>query len=194
MFMIYAIAIGIVGGLLLGGRIDRLAEVRFHWAWLALAGLLIQVALFSAPVADAVGDAGAPIYVVSTLAVFVVVLRNRSIPGLPIVALGAASNLVAIVANGGWMPAAPGALESIGQHIGPDYSNSRELAAPLLGPLTDVFAMPSWLPFANVFSVGDLLIGAGVAVTIAIAMRSRNPAPDVFGAGSEALPGRTSPE
>jgi len=193
-FMTYAIAIGIVGGLLLGGRIDRLAEVHFHWAWLALAGLLAQVALFSAPVADAVGDAGAPIYVLSTLAVFVVVLRNRSIPGLPIVALGAASNLLAIVANGGWMPAAPGALESIGQHIGPGYSNSRELAAPLLGPLTDVFAMPSWLPFANVFSVGDLLIGAGVAVTIAIAMRSRNPAPDVLGAGSGTLPGRTSPE
>jgi Family of unknown function (DUF5317) len=181
-FMTYAIAIGIVGGLLLGGRIDRLGEVHFHWAWLALAGLLAQVALFSAPVADAVGDAGAPIYVLSTLAVFLVVLRNRSIPGLPIVALGAASNLLAIVANGGWMPAAPGALESIGQHIGPGYSNSRELAAPLLGPLTDVFAMPSWLPFANVFSVGDLLIGAGVAVTIAIAMRSRNPAPDVLGA------------
>jgi hypothetical protein len=37
--------------------------------------------------------------------------------------------------------------------------------------LTDVFAMPAWLPFANVFSVGDILIAAGVATTIVLAMR-----------------------
>jgi len=192
--MTYAIGIGIVGGLLSGGRLDRLAELRFHWAGLALLGLLVQVALFSPSVANAVGDAGAPIYVVSTLAVFVVVLRNRAIPGLAIVALGAASNLLAIVANGGWMPVAPGALESIGQGIGSGYSNSRELAAPVLGPLTDVLAMPTWLPFANVLSVGDLLIGTGVAVTIAVAMRSAHPSAPAFGPPSGALPARTSPE
>jgi hypothetical protein len=31
--------------------------------------------------------------------------------------------------------------------------------------------MPTWLPFANVFSVGDILITAGVAATIVLAMR-----------------------
>ncbi len=33
--------------------------------------------------------------------------------------------------------------------------------------------MPPWMPFSNVFSVGDVLIGAGVAATIALAMRRR---------------------
>ena len=31
----------------------------------------------------------------------------------------------------------------------------------VLGPLTDLFAMPAWLPMANIFSVGDVLIGVG---------------------------------
>ena len=30
-------------------------------------------------------------------------------------------------------------------------------AEPALGPLTDRFALPAWLPLANVFSVGDVL-------------------------------------
>ncbi len=42
---------------------------------------------------------------------------------------------------------------------------------PALRPLTDIFALPTWLPAANVFSVGDVLIGVGVAVVIALGMR-----------------------
>jgi hypothetical protein len=32
--------------------------------------------------------------------------------------------------------------------------------------------MPGWLPFSNIVSVGDLLIGLGIVVVIAVAMRS----------------------
>ena len=51
-------------------------------------------------------------------------------------------------------------------------SNSIVVADPALGPLTDLFALPAAMPLANVFSVGDVLIGAGIAVTIALAMRA----------------------
>ena len=34
---------------------------------------------------------------------------------------------------------------------------------PGIGGLTDVYAMPAWLPFANVFSIGDAIIGVGIA-------------------------------
>jgi multisubunit Na+/H+ antiporter MnhE subunit len=60
-------------------------------------------------------------------------------------------------------------------------TNSVVVAAPALAPLTDLFAMPAWMPLANVFSIGDVLIGAGVAVAIAAAMRTGRraaPAPD----------------
>jgi hypothetical protein len=35
--------------------------------------------------------------------------------------------------------------------------------------------MPSWLPAANVFSVGDVLIGVGAAVAVVAAMHGRGP-------------------
>jgi hypothetical protein len=176
-FILYAIPVGIVVGYLLGGRLDRLSGVRIRWAPLALLGLAIQVALFSDPLATSVGDAGPPIYVASTSLVLVAVLRNLDIPGVAVVALGAASNLVAIVANGGYMPADPAALEAIGA-VGSGYSNSSAVADPALEPLTDIFAMPLWIPFANVFSVGDVLIGVGVAAALAIGMRDGAPSAD----------------
>ena len=53
-------------------------------------------------------------------------------------------------------------------------------------------ALPSWLPFANVFSVGDVLIGIGVAVTIALAMRAdpaqRTAATELPAGAPKALP------
>jgi hypothetical protein len=170
MFILYAIPVGIIVGYLLGGRLDRLSGIRFRWAPVALIGLLVQVALFSEPLSSVVGDAGPPIYVASTAAVLVAVLRNLDITGLPIVAIGAASNLLAIVANGGYMPADPDALASIGG-IAPGYSNSSVTADPVLWPLTDIFAIPAWVPFANVFSIGDVLLGLGIAITIAAGMR-----------------------
>jgi hypothetical protein len=171
-FILYAIPIGLLIGFLLGGRLDRLADLRFHWAWLAIAGLFVQVLLFS-PLFERVGDLGPPIYVVSTAAVLVAVLRNWRLPGLAIVALGAASNLLAITANGGVMPASPEAAASLGSDAGAGFSNSVVMIDPALWPLTDIFALPNWLPAANVFSIGDVLIGVGVAAVIALGMRGR---------------------
>jgi hypothetical protein len=176
MFILYAIPVGIVAGYVLGGRLDRLGTIRFRWAPLALLGLAVQIALFSDPLAGVVGDAGPPIYVASAGLVLLAVLRNLDIAGLPIVALGAASNFLAIVANGGSMPAHPDAVAVIGG-VSPD-SNSTVTTDPVLGPLTDIFALPAWVPFANVFSVGDVLLGIGIAVTIAIGMRTGAPARD----------------
>ena len=171
MFILYAVPIGIVAGYLLGGRLDRLGQLRFRWAPLALLGLAVQVALFSEPLGSIVGEAGPIVYVASTIAVLVAVLRNLETPGLGLVLLGAGSNFVAILANGGYMPADPAAAASVGG-IAPGYSNSSVVAEPVFEPLTDIFATPAWLPFANVFSIGDVLIGVGVAVTIVRAMRT----------------------
>jgi hypothetical protein len=111
------------------------------------------------------------LYVGSTAVVFAAVLRNVRIPGLPVVAIGAAANLAAITANNGYMPASPGALTAIGYALGAEYSNSAVVARPALEPLTDIFALPRCVPFFNIFSVGDILIAAGVAIVIALAMR-----------------------
>ncbi len=171
MFILYAIPLGIVTGFLLGGRLERLGELRLRWGWLAMLGLLVQVLLFSPAISGAVGAAGPVVYVGSTLAVLVAVLRDWRIPGLALVALGAAFNLAAIVANGGIMPAAADAVATLAPVDGAGFSNSVVVADPALRPLTDLFALPAWLPFANVFSIGDVLIGLGVVVVLAAGMR-----------------------
>ena len=170
MFILYAIPIGLLAGFAIGGRLDGLSSLRIRWGWLAVAGLAVQIALFSEPLGSSVGAAGPALYVVSNLAVIAAVLRNVAIPGLAVVAVGAVSNLVAILANGGAMPADPAALAAAGIDTA-GQTNSVVTGEPALRPLTDIFAMPAWLPFANVFSIGDVLIGIGVAATIALAMR-----------------------
>lgn len=178
MFILYAVVVGIGAGLLLGGRLSNLADLRIRWAPLAVLGLLVQVVLFTPFGGDLAGDLAPATYVLSTLAVLVVVIRNIRVPGLPVVAIGAGANLAAIVANGGFMPADPAALASLGVDASGGYSNSVVVADPALGALTDIFAMPDWMPFANVFSIGDLLIGVGIVVAIAAAMRRSPAAPE----------------
>lgn len=177
MFIILAVPIGLVLGFLMGGRLDRLSEIRFEWAWLAVVGLAVQVLLFSTPIGGSFrSGVGEAIYVASTGLVLVAVWRNLRVPGLALVALGAISNLAAIVANGGVMPTTPGALAAAGLDPLDGFSNSAVLEDPALAPLTDIFALPPWLPFANVFSIGDVLIALGIVIVIAVGMRRGDPA------------------
>ena len=171
MFILYAVPIGLVLGFLLGGRPAGLATLQFRFGWVMVAGLLVQVVLFSTAVSDMVGELGPPIYIVSTAVVIASVLANLRITGMALVALGAISNLVAIVLNGGYMPADAGAMAALGKTAPTTYSNSAIVADPVLKPLTDIFALPTWVPFSNVFSIGDVLITVGVIVVIVAAMR-----------------------
>jgi len=174
-FILYGLVAGVLAGLILGGRIDGLAAVRFRLAPIAVIALAVQIGLFL-PLADPLqDDVTRAIYLASTAAVAIVVLANLRLTGVPLIVLGSGLNLAAIAANGGAMPASPSALASLGMGVGGN-TNSVVVEHPALEPLTDLFALPAWLPLANVFSVGDVLIGIGVAVVIAAAMR-RSPAP-----------------
>ena len=174
MLILYAVFAGIVAGYLVGGRLERLGSMGFRWAPLAIAGFVVQLLIFG-PLDRVVGAAGLPLYVGSTVAVLAAVVRNIAIPGLAFVVVGTISNLAAILANGGVMPADPGAVTLAGIEHGPGFSNSAIVGSPVLAPLTDVYALPAGVPLANVFSIGDVLIGVGIAVAIAAGMRSKPP-------------------
>lgn len=199
MFLLYALLLGLVAGLLFGGRPGRLAEMRLRWTSLIIAGMVIQGLLYSEPVSERVAqlgpEVGPTVYVTSMVMVLAAVVRNVRVPGLALVAIGAAANLAAIVANGGYMPASPAAL---GSHVpdGGGYSNSVVLSDPALAPLTDIFALPDWLPGGNVFSIGDVLIGLGIAAAIVVQMRRRSAAderPSMTGPTSPARCAPTTP-
>ncbi|MET0772194.1 MAG: DUF5317 family protein [Candidatus Limnocylindrales bacterium] len=175
MLLLYAIAAGLLAGSVAGGRIAALADLHIRWLGVAVVGLVFQLVLFHPLVAERVGDLGPVLYVASTVLVFAALLRNLSLPGLPIVALGAALNLLAILANGGAMPSDPGAwltLTGVAAIPTDDFTNSALMgpgtALPWLG---DVFVLPRPIPLANVFSVGDVLIAMGIAWCVARSMR-----------------------
>ena len=175
MFILYAVVAGLIIGVATGGSLARLGDLRFRWAPLIALGMLGQVLLFSTSLGAALGDAAPAAYVISNAVVLVAVLRNLAIPGLTLVFIGGAANLITIVANGGYMPVSPEAVAAMGRLPKEGYSNSRLLDSVVLGPLTDIFAMPTWIPLANVFSVGDALIGIGAAIAVVAAMHGRAP-------------------
>jgi hypothetical protein len=175
MFILYAVVIGLAIGLALGGRPLAIGDIRIRWWPLILVGFLVQVALFSDQVSAVIGDAGPPLYVASTAMVGLAVVRNLAVPGMPLIVLGAVANMTAILANGGYMPATAEALAAIGKGPSSVYSNSSLVADPAFPWLIDRFALPAWLPFHNVFSIGDVILGVGVAGLIVVTMVRAKP-------------------
>lgn len=174
MLLLYFLGLGLIVGRLAGGRLDGLETVRFRWWPLALGGLTFQVLLFGPLLGAHVGDLIPALYVVSTLVVLGALLLNVSQPGFRIITLGAVLNLLAIVANGGLMPSSPDARLALNGSLdtGHAWTNS------MLGDggthfafLGDIFVLPRPIPFANVFSIGDVLIGLGAMYFIVAAMR-----------------------
>lgn len=158
---------------LFGGRLARLADLRFRTVWLIWAAVAAQVMLFFVLPQGAEG-LRAWGYVASYAAGVAFLVVNRHVPGVGVVVVGAALNLAAIVSNGGQMPAAPGALETAGLVADPArFTNSVAAPDAVLWFLGDVFAVggPSWL--ANVFSPGDVLVALGVAYGVHRACGSR---------------------
>lgn len=175
MFILYAVVAGLLIGLVTGGSASRLGDLRFRWAPLIAIGMAVQLLLFSSPLGNALGAAAPFVYIASNALVLVAVASNLAIPGFVLVFLGGLSNLVAIVANGGYMPVSHDALVAIGRGARDGYSNNVQTEQVLLWPLTDLFAMPAWVPMANIFSVGDVLIGVGAAIAVVAAMHGRGP-------------------
>ena len=173
MFMLYSVLLGVALGLLLGGRIGRLADLHLAWLPLLIAAMLVQTILFTETVWYAAGRLVPIIYVLSMVAVLGVILRNvRRLPTLLVVALGTACNLAAILANGGFMPVTAEAL-GIAQPTQTLHGGNSVLTAdPALPFLVDRFALPEWLPLATIFSVGDVLIAAGLVLVVVVAMRA----------------------
>ena len=172
--LLSALLVGVIAGLLAGGRLANLAQVCLTHPELVLAGLLLQVAAFS-PVGARLGttvDVVLHLLSYALLAMFVVVNRRRF--GMIVAGLGLGLNAVVIVANAGYMPAARGALTEAGVTYAGSAHNNSELihAGTRLSGLADVMAVPAWFPLANVFSVGDVLIVLGVALLIAGSMRT----------------------
>jgi hypothetical protein len=167
MIMLVAFAISVILVPVGGGRLQRLADISLRHGWILPAALVLQV--FATTIVPGAGEAFlTALHLLSYALAAVFLLTNLRIPGLWLLTLGTSLNLIAIVANGGVMPARGGAMEAAGIAMPTpgEFANSQALAHPRLSFLGDVFAWPRPLPLHNVFSVGDVLIVAGAAIAI----------------------------
>jgi hypothetical protein len=178
MFLLIAILVGFAAGLVSGGRPGNLARLHLRWPGLIFLALVMQVAIFT-PWLPIPRSLLPTLYVLSNVIALTWLGRNFRIQGIACFALGAVSNLAAILANGGRMPVdgvllsrARGAAAAAAIASGQVPSNGVLVNAHTrLLWLTDRFLLPSPFPFPTVFSIGDVLIGLGVAWLIAAGMR-----------------------
>jgi hypothetical protein len=177
MLLVYAVAIGILIGIATRGRMNGLANVHIRFWPVALVGLFFQALLFSSPLAATVGNLGPSLYVASTALVMLSLIANYKQPGFWLIICGAFLNFAAIVANGGYMPASVAAVTALqGTAALPTtaYTNSAiATSSTTLAFLGDIFVLPRPLPLANVFSIGDLLIGVGGAWFVIATMHGK---------------------
>jgi len=158
---------------LAGGRLAAVADLRFRGVGLLAVALAVQV-LILAVLDDADPTLLGTVYIGTFLAAGAFIVANRRVPGVPLLGLGGALNATAIIANGGVMPARAGALEAAGRPVAEErFRNSAAVADPHLPWLGDTFAIPSGVPLANVFSVGDVVLVLGVLFLLHVACGSR---------------------
>lgn len=189
--LVVAILIGVAAGFLTGGTFRHLHLLRLRALPLLFAALLVQIAIFSPILGtnDTVQRFGALLHVATLLASLFVMLRNAAIPGMKIVALGAALNALVIMVNGGFMPTDPDAIRAAGLQGDPRYDRVEvpgqeqvltntviDGDAPLLF-LGDAIPIPWPAALATVISLGDAVLALGAAVVLVRAMR-RKPAFD----------------
>ena len=174
MIILAAYLIVLVSVPLCGGNLAKLGSLRIHKPWAIAVAMALQILVVNVVEERIPFVLGALIHLCSYGFAFVFVWANRRLAGIGVVVAGGLMNLAAIAANGGVMPASPGALERAGRSAAVGkFQNSTAVDHPKLWFLGDALAWPAPLPLANVFSVGDVLLVLGAGYTLHVAAGSR---------------------
>lgn len=164
MILIVLAALCVITVPLTGGSLGRLGELHLRWLWLAPVALAVQVVIVTiAPGGNMTLHAASHIGTYLLIGLFVWV--NRGIPGMLVIGFGALANTIAIVANGGVMPASAAAQRVAGlTERGGGFHNAAALLHPQVPWLGDIIPVPGPLP--NVLSIGDCFIFAGLLILL----------------------------
>ena len=170
MIWLIAIALGLVFGLVTGGSIARLSKLSFRWPWLIVAVVIVREAVLLTPLGKAAG--ARYIYVAALVAIIVWVIWHSSrVRAIWLVAVGAALNVIVIVANDARMPVAPELAGAILPRTNPGLYT-------VMGSQTNLNILGDWIklaPLPEAYSIGDVLIAVALAIVVLLAVR--NPPP-----------------
>ena len=187
MLFLAAALVGTLGGRLSGGSFQNLATIRFRWPFVVLAALLVKEAGVITPL----GKLGfAPFLYGLALAALIgwTLWHIERLPGVWLVAAGAASNLLVVAVNGGHMPVSPelaasGPRELLTKGVLGQYVLASD--STHLNWLGDWIAFPALLGrlFPHAYSPGDLLVAVGMFEVLFL----------VVGGWTRVLPERAAP-
>lgn len=178
MILVYVVILLVIAALVLRRDLSAIGRISYRGGWKPAAAV---IALFILQAAIVIFVPGQTLLQMATLilsqvALVLLFLLNRHIPGAKLFALGIILNTTVMVANGGWMPVTP----ETAAFVHPDRtfeaqskpSNSKNIilsrSETNLWILSDIIRVT--LPWRrNAVSIGDLLliIGAGRFIFLA---------------------------
>jgi hypothetical protein len=175
MILLAAVLVGALAGILIA-RLRRRSWMvpSLRGLWLIAAASILQIILAYLPTSRSwlPDEAAALALVLSLILLLVFCWLNRRVQGVWLLASGLTLNLLVICLNGGFMPISPAAASRIfppdvmaNFQPGDRFSYKDILLDPgqtRLGWLADIFLPPRSFPYQFAFSVGDLLVAAGV--------------------------------
>jgi Family of unknown function (DUF5317) len=167
MVLLVAVVVGLVAGIATGGKLANVANLSFRWPWLVVAALIIREATVLTPLSRI--DGVQYVYAAALAALIAWTVWHISrLRGAWIVAVGAALNLIVVIANGARMPVAS---ELAGRLVDRGHSGQYVVmgSGTNLGWLGDWIGVPG--PLGGAYSPGDAVIALGIAVVAFFATR-----------------------
>jgi MFS family permease len=170
--LIAGLLIGLIAGFAAGGRLDNLIAIRLRWPLVIFGALALRLGTEAALSRDVgiVDSLRVPLLAAAYGILAVGLWANRARPGMSLALVGIALNATAILVNGGFMPVWEPSLTAAGFGRADVLSPIHVILPATLdanffrsaGPLGDVIPVPlPWL--RNVLSIGDVILGAGLA-------------------------------
>lgn len=166
--VVLAIGVGLLVGFARRGSVANLGQARLRGVPIVFAGVAFQIGSMFAERAE-LDWLPLALILVSFACVFAFAALNWRLGGMALAALGAVANFVVIAANGG-MPVSLDAAARAG--LGNPFADPADVAKGAHHALTDdsvLTFLADVIPLrigANVVSVGDILIWAGLLVIV----------------------------
>jgi len=169
-------------GWITGGKFSRLADAKIRFGWMIFLPLALYLICWLPPFLKLTWFARTT-NVIERAALITVGIANWRLPGVKLMVVGLILNAIAIVANGGLMPADPQALAAA---FGDEYLRHAMTATHVrsaimdtsteLGFLCDIIAAKRpFVAIPAVYSIGDLVMSVGIFIAIISIMRTPQP-------------------
>jgi hypothetical protein len=175
MLLLAGLVIGVAAGVVTGGKLGNLSAVRFRWPYFVLGVLIVKEVVLLTPLSRI--DGTQFVYAASLAALVAWTIWHIDLlPGVWLVSIGAALNLLVVLVNGGRMPVSP-ELAARGSHLLVDRGFVGQYV--LMGPHSNLSWLADWLAFPGplgtilpeAYSPGDFVSALGIAVVAFLATR-----------------------